>query len=290
MSESAILVEIERVTETWGELMAEPDEFYVIFAIYLDDFNYIYNPEYHYFGYLKGWSRLIEDFYFTGYSIDEISEHLKEYSFEYYQSFFKSFKPYAKKCLQRHRENEVRNTRSMKAKVYTALQKYSKSLVVRVDLAYDRQYQDRVWIEDFHSDIEILRNEISLRNKPFHNLVGYAWALEQGEIKGYHCHLLLIFNGHTRHRGWGIAKEVGLIWKEITNGLGNYFNCHDPKQIRTYEEKGILGIEMIYRRDIDAVERVIQAAGYLVRSDKENQYLRVKPILKMRTFGQSNFL
>jgi hypothetical protein len=37
-------------------------------------------------------------------------------------------------------------------------------------------------------------------DKCFSDLEGYAWALEQGEEKGYHCHLLLIYNGAVKNK------------------------------------------------------------------------------------------
>ena len=39
--------------------------------------------------------------------------------------------------------------------------------------------------------MKTLRNRISNQDGCFSDLQGYAWAVEQGEQRGYHSHLLL---------------------------------------------------------------------------------------------------
>ena len=94
----------------------------------------------------------------------------------------------------------------------------------------------------------------------------------------------MIFNGHQRQKGWGIADKIGKLWKRITNNEGCYFNCHDPEQIAKYRELGILGIGRIHRDNPIEVRNLRNAGAYLVNPEKEAQHLRVKCKAKMRTF------
>ena len=66
-------------------------------------------------------------------------------------------------------------------------------LVVRVDLAYVVSPD----IEQVDNDLEMLRRKIK-RSEYGRDVLLLVWALEQGEKKGYHCHIALIFNERKR--------------------------------------------------------------------------------------------
>lgn len=284
INESALLIKLENTTQSWIELKNKPKNFYRDLAHCVYDFKKIYQRSYRYFGYINAWSDWLDEHDITGLTFDELIGYLQRKSFKEYRQYFIGYKSLHLKDLRRHRENENRNKISLKEKVTQAIQRYSKSEVVRVDLSYLKTHHDQVDIEDFYDDIEQLRKQISKREKPFDQLVNYAWALEQGETKGYHCHLLLIFNGHKKQAAWGIAQQVGELWKGITGNLGWYFNCHDPEQLDQYTKLVILGVGRIHRENPEEVNRFLNAVTYLVRPEKEAQHLRIKPFLKMRTY------
>ncbi len=49
----------------------------------------------------------------------------------------------------------------------------------------------------------------------FRDQVGYAYRLEQGgKSKGYHCHLLAIYNGSLRIKDDYLAQAIGELWLE----------------------------------------------------------------------------
>nr|WP_320159032.1 inovirus-type Gp2 protein [Acinetobacter calcoaceticus] len=146
-------------------------------------------------------------------------------------------------------------------------------LVVRVDLAYKVSPD----IEQVDNDLEMLRRKIK-RSEYGKDVVLLVWALEQGEKKGYDCHIALIFNERKRTSAWSIAKAVG--------GEGSYFNCHDRRYLKQYEEQGTLGVGIIYSEVDYQVRKMCSTLSYLARPEKE-QYLRVKTTRKMRTFGMS---
>ncbi|QEK36792.1 YagK/YfjJ domain-containing protein [Acinetobacter johnsonii] len=284
INESGLLIEIESITSLWIKAKEQPANFYTDFVKLLMDFNQLYCGSYQYFGYINAWCDWLEEHDIFYLSFEEIKEKLKAENFKGYQNYFKGYISVHRKDIRRHRENEVRNTKSLSKKLDKAINRYSKLEVVRVDLAYKQKYHDITGIENFYNDLESLRKNIGSRKKLFKGLVDYAWALEQGETKGYHCHLLLIFNGHQRQKGWAIADKVGQLWKSITAKQGYYFNCHDPEQIRKYSEMGVLGIGRIHRGSSIEVRNMRNAVLYLVNPEKEDQYLRVKHHPKMRTF------
>jgi len=165
---------------------------------------------------------------------------------------------------------------------------YSRLLFVRVDLGYLKEYQEKVDIRVFRNDIKKLIGYIQDQDTCFKDVEGYAWALEQGEEKGYHCHLLLIYNGALRQKDYHFAEQVIKRWKEITQQQGYGFNCNTSEhkeQFRRYEK---LGVGMIRRDNAKEVANAINTCSYLVNPEKTNQYLRVK-LRNMRTFGTGSY-
>jgi len=284
INESSLLIKLEVVTELWIKAKQEPCDFYVELAELLSDFDQLYCRSYCYFGYIKAWCNLLTERNLRGLNLDQLVEKLKCETFVSYQAYFKAYTRQQRKDIRRHRENEIRNSKSLLRRLDAAIAQYSKSEVVRVDLAYLQEHHHLNGIAAFYHDLEELRKDINKRKEPFNELVDYAWALEQGETKGYHCHLLLIFNGHKRQKGWAIADKVGKLWKSITKQEGCYFNCHDPEQIKKYKELGILGIGRIHRDNLIEVKNMRTAGLYLVAPEKEAQQLRVKCKAKMRTY------
>ncbi|MDO7412022.1 inovirus-type Gp2 protein [Acinetobacter baumannii] len=119
----------------------------------------------------------------------------------------------------------------------------------------------------------------------FEDLQGYAWAIEQAEKKGYHSHLLLIYDGHKHQNDFGLASMVGESWNEITEDQGYFFTSNTPEYKNRLEQKGVLGIGMIHHDNPQQVQNAINAAMYLVNSEKDEQHLRAR-IKAMRTFGR----
>lgn len=199
-------------------------------------------------------------------------------------------------CYGGKRRNEIRGFTNSEKKNKDTLTKYlqnliahySKLLFVRVDLAYLKEYQNKIDIRLFKNDIQKLIGYIQDQDTCFKDIEGYAWALEQGEEKGYHCHLLLIYNGALRQRDYHFADQVIKRWKDITEQQGYGFNCNTTEhkeQFRRYEK---LGVGMIHRDNEREVVNAINTCNYLVNPEKTNQYLRVK-LRNMRTFGTGSY-
>lgn len=186
--------------------------------------------------------------------------------------------------ILRHNQ-EVKNRYSLDGYIREVANTFFKSLFVRVDLGYLSESKYLVSIEDFYEHIKKLRHLISNKDSCFKSVHGYAWALEQGYDRGYHCHLLLIYNGSERQKDGYIGRTVGEKWQEITGGLGSYFNVNNPEYKNRFKHNQKLGVGMIPRNNPEQVENAVNAALYLTKPDKHDQHLKVM-LKNMVTFGR----
>jgi hypothetical protein len=133
---------------------------------------------------------------------------LKQSSFKQLQRDFKRYYQRQKRQLRDHCYSESKNTEQLVKRMQRISERYARILVVRVDLAYPLNFQDRVNIQTFNDDMRVLRRRLQNQDTIFKGLIEYAWALEQGEEKGYHCHLLLVYMGSERRNliGWRIRS------------------------------------------------------------------------------------
>lgn len=183
-------------------------------------------------------------------------------------------------------KQEKTNTKKLDTYMRQMLNHYSRLLIIRVDLGYLKDTIHLVSIEDFHQHLKKLRDFIGKKESCFEGLHGNVIALEQGHDRGYHCHLLLMYDGSKHESDWYFAEIVGEKWQSITGGLGSHYNCHKSKYKQKYKDTGTLGIGMIHRKNCIDVENTVRVALYLTRPDKEDQHLRIKlPGMKTFTHG-----
>ncbi len=194
-------------------------------------------------------------------------------------------------CVQQqlieHQQRELKNQQSLFEYASTLIHHYARTLVVRVDLSIKKEYQALYNIQVFNQALGVLLRRIADQDTCFSGLHGYAWALEHGISKGYHCHLLLMYDGNIHKEGFMMGQWVGECWKQITHGYGYIFNCNHPDYMAIYEEMGILGIGMIHRHDENKLNNFLYyVVPYLVNEEKEQQHPRVKDSAYMRSFGK----
>jgi len=189
---------------------------------------------------------------------------------------------------------EKHNRNNLESYVRDLFNHYSKSLVVRVDLMYTEEDRDLVTIDMFNNHMKKLRELISNKKSCFKYLQGYAWALEQGDkCGGFHCHLLLIYDGARREGDCALAIEVAKKWKDITENIGTYYNCNSNKHKKKHQVKDEfgndrLGVGMIHRKNLHQVENAIYTALYLTKPEKKDQQLKVW-LPNMRSFGHGTY-
>ncbi|WP_151798679.1 YagK/YfjJ domain-containing protein [Acinetobacter bereziniae] len=285
VNESRALIEIEEFVDDVINRSRQPRRFFEKLTDLIFQLDEIYNPDFSYAAYVDALIELLIDFdrYLDNYQ--SLYEQLELVSFSEIKKGFNKHHRRHLRQLRDHRSSESENTKNLVERMERVIDHYSRILVVRVDLAYPLKHQDQVGIQEFNEDMRVLRTRLRDKDRIFGGLIEYAWALEQGKDKGYHCHLLLVYKGSQRQKAYGIAKRVGDIWGNITSGKGCYFNCHDPKYLQQFSDLNRLGIGMIYRKDQDQVNNMLNTIKYLVRPEKEDQHLRVKCKKRMRTFG-----
>lgn len=148
-------------------------------------------------------------------------------------------------------------------------ERYSRTIIIRVDLYYHSEAQARLRVEHVFDDLDRLIAEHE-RNPIFDHLIGYICAVEQGDDRGYHIHAAYFFNGNEVRGDVYKAQQIGELWERITRGQGSFNSCnHDKEQ---YGERCALGV--VRQDDLNARRHVHYAMRYLV---KDAQQLRLKP-------------
>lgn len=285
VNESKLLIEIENFVEAVVNKSRRPLRFYKKLADLLVQFKRIYKSDFYYSPAIGAFVELLFDFdaYLDDFSW--LNEKLSEISFKTIQEDFERHYQEHKRQLRNHCYSESKNTEKLVRRMRKVSDRYARILVVRLDLAYPLKYQDQVGIQEFSDDMKVLCTRLRDQDTVFDGLIEYAWALEQGEEKGYHCHLLLVYKGSERRNAYWVADQVGKLWGKITEGQGCHFNCHTAAYLKQFSDRNRLGIGMIYRNDPEQVNNMLNTVKYLVRPEKENQHLRVKCKKRMHTFG-----
>lgn len=281
ISEASLLIAIERFILNILDATKQPRSFYETFTDLLLDFDQVYNPDFSYTCLIDLFCSLLHDYDLQYETSLSLCNRLKQRTFKDWQAYFNRARADHLNELRQHRHNEKLNAAKLDKRLEGILKSYSAVLVVRVDLAYVVSPD----IEQVDNDLEMLRRKIK-RSEYGRDVLLLVWALEQGEKKGYHCHVGLIFSERKRTSAWSIAKAIGELWEDVTGDDGSYFNCHNRKYLKKYEELDTVGIGIIYSKVDYQVRRMCSTLSYLARPEKE-QYLRVKTTRKMRTFGMS---
>ncbi|NPS39805.1 YagK/YfjJ domain-containing protein [Pseudomonas aeruginosa] len=152
------------------------------------------------------------------------------------------------------------------------LNRYSRTMIVRLDLYYRPEAQARLRVEHVFDHLDDLIDKHS-RHRTFEHLIGYTYSVEQGDRndgRGYHIHAAYFFNGNQVCRDVWKAIEISELWEEVTRGQGYAHSCNHDKD--RYGDK--LGIGQIHRDDQSKRPNTHEAMRYLVKDD---QHLRFKP-------------
>lgn len=158
-------------------------------------------------------------------------------------------------------------------------------LMIRVDLGYEKAKSDQITIREFLDHIKKLRFLLKDKNGCFKHLLGYGLALEQGATKGYHAHLLLIYNGSELQQDRYIADQVIAKWKELSHGAGYGTNFNTKEKKAQYK---YLGIGKIHRDNRQEVSNALKVAEYLAEPTKYIQMLLVR-LNNNRTFLKGSY-
>ena len=193
-----------------------------------------------------------------------------------FQEFQSEIKAAQKKFIQGFKRNNRRNQGNLEEYFTALVERHRKLLLVRVDLHYSSEKHPSM--KQFNQNIEKLISRVQNKDTIFKDQVGYAYRLEQGgKSRGYHCHLLIIYNGTLRCNDGYLGMEIGELWQEeITRGDGDFYLCNQSEYKRSYQEQGTLGIGMIHRVNQREVNNAHAVISYLAKPEKDDQYLRGK--------------
>lgn len=193
------------------------------------------------------------------------------------------------KAFQNRRDRHLRASREatqgLRALVDELFRRWSRILVVRLDLSY------RIDATMFTArPVKDLINRVSEQEACEHRdefirfvkkkyrvpLPTYAWKEELGLFTSYHFHVLLFFDGSVAYDGFSVGNEIGRHWIDtITNGRGRFHNSYASTQWRP----GVGIINYYEAGKIKALKELV--IPYLTKSD----YF-VRLVAKGRTFGK----
>jgi len=280
--EANLSIEIEDFIQSSLYAKRQPRSFYKNFCELILDFDQVYNPDFSYSSLLQLFCNLLYDYHLDLDSPKDLLRSLKRRSFDDWQRYFSKMKNDHLNERRQHRYNESLNTKKLDKRLTELTESYEALLVVSIELSYI----PNVNIQRVEDDLERFLRKVK-RSKYGDDVLLLVWALEQGsKSKGYHCHITFIFDERDRIGAWTIANDMGELWEDITDGDGRYFNCHDRRYLKQYEENGVVGIGVIYSKLPYQVKKMRSVVTYSARPEKE-QHLRIKTTKKMKTFGMS---
>ncbi|WP_441374924.1 YagK/YfjJ domain-containing protein [Acinetobacter lwoffii] len=288
INQEKLTLEIEKFLKRLKRERTKWDGFYSQLTNLLLGFNDIYDPDDEYTGYLKFFVILRYDLQRIDSGYLELMDELKIIGYREIRKWFLDLFELFKKDYETIEKQKDENKIEVQEYCRSILNKCSRILVARVDLGYLQEHSSRIRVEDIYNDLDILLNRIQNKDGIFKHVVGYIWGVEQGgKSKGFHCHLAIIYDNAYRDGSaayWG--DEIIELWKDITRGYGQGYNCWNRERVKELRGRDELGIGVIYRRDSTQVTNFIEAMQYLTDHHKRTlQYLRVKPRGR-RVFGK----
>lgn len=217
-----------------------------------------------------------------GYGFNEIAPHVVDVFNEFIfsvQGFLQN-----KACkgeIDNFQRTSLKNFASAKGYLAQLFAKYSRLMIIRLDLSYQSEIACNVPLEIVLAHrkkfLEAFRTDKILKR-----VIGYLWKLEFGKSRGYHFHFMLVFDGSKHREDVTIAKYIGEYWNEtVTANTGVYFNCNSRKI--KYRDCGI-GI-VSYDADERTRNGLELALAYLTKPDR---YIKLIVGKKNRTFGRGS--
>lgn len=267
-------------TINFQQIKSQLNNFYYTFMISLD-------PEFRYSKPIQAFIESTNMIVGSAYPYNVFWDNEKTVQFiqllsDYEKAIKKDYSAWRYQCHQ--------NGKRLEPNIRALISDNPRLLFVRVDLKYIQDLSHHITIRDFDFHMKKLRDAIHNGDTCFKHLLSHAWSLEHGgKNGGFHCHLLLIFDGEKHYKDNYLADQVGQKWRDITEGVGYCFILNTKKYKDDLARYGKLGIGIIHRNNLQEVENAVNAALYLTKPDKrDGSYQRLKVSLpNMNTFGQS---
>lgn len=171
-----------------------------------------------------------------------------------------------------------KNAASLRYYVNALFGRYSRLLVMRVDLSYKREFRDSLSIDEIlkHKDA-LLKNR--RKGALAASWVGYACRLEYAPETGFHFHLVVFKNGADFRSDVFHSALILEEWQRIPGDRGRGFNCNmKANEYRFY------GIGVVNHDDKEKRQYLHKALAYLTKSD----CIAKLKLEKRRTFFKGN--
>lgn len=199
--------------------------------------------------------------------------------------------PHVKKQLRDLHANLGQRKKNCIQLFNSLLNKFSKILVVRIDLAFIRDINTIMkryhTLSDLHSknDLEALKAcvEKFLKNRRHNKILdaieGYILRFEYSVRTGFHVHMYLFFDGNKHREDISLGQYIADYWKTITDGQGTAFICNMQK-----EKYRNCGIGMIHYHDEEKRTHLIKTFDYICKAD---QFFKFSNMVGARSFQMS---
>ena len=162
-----------------------------------------------------------------------------------------------------HLNINVQNHQSLLGLIDRLFEKYSKVMVVRVDLSYRNDYMGEVSAELIKQQVSAMLTNNSRHNALFGHLITYAWCLEYGTERQWHAHLFLFFDGQKVCRDIHYSLEVCKYWVNVmTQGKGTGHSCNVEQ-----DKYRVNSLGMVNRHDINKIQALKDACKYICKQD-----------------------
>jgi hypothetical protein len=208
---------------------------------------------------------------------------------EEYMRFENSLRDYIStpdiiKITKSMRKSQRKRELSLDAYIDAFVNCYARLTIIRLDLHLRLAPQQINFTRDLLADMIMFwgkfRREL-YESKAIPNPMGFVGSLEHGHYRGFHFHVLLIYDGSKYQKDIRISQLIGEHWKnKITNGRGDYHNCNatDPSGYKYY------GVGRVDHWNTDKISNLKLAARYLAKTDYSLQAV----IDNNRTFFRGN--
>ncbi|MGD9698421.1 YagK/YfjJ domain-containing protein [Acinetobacter sp.] len=159
------------------------------------------------------------------------------------RAFFRH--PNIRRKVYDERKN-LKNNKSRMIKLFNSLiERYSRVVVVRLDLYLKHQLEtlmqtcfkaeDCLSKNDFDAFKKCVEQllENKRHNPVLKQAIGYIFRFEYTPRRGFHLHTFWFFNGNKNQEDISLAQGIEQLWKKVTNDQGYAYICNMRKH--TYE-------------------------------------------------------
>ena len=180
---------------------------------------------------------------------------------------------FRKELFDRNFKLPAKRFDSVKRLVDRLFSRYSRVLVVRVDLKYKPENTDGVMFEVHNRHIKRLLLQASVKTGVFKNCIGTLLRMEETPQAGLHSHAAFFFDGNHSQNDVGLGAAICNLWEsDITKGLGLGWNVnsHWRSEIdKGNKQQSDFAVGMVHANDPERVEKMVAALGYLCHAGQD---------------------